>query len=132
MKAASLKPVDVADRLALVISGACLVHCLAVPLLFALLPALTTVLDMPEALHLWLVVTAVPVSGYALVAGRNRNGPYLALVLGAVGLLLLMVGVLVVTEALEIVATVGGGLLLGGAHITNWRRRHAAQSTSVS
>ena len=107
----------------MVISGACLIHCLAVPLIFALLPVLATIIYMPEALHLWLVVIAVPVSGYALLLGRGAKSGFRPLASGAGGLTLL-IGATAASGVLETALTVAGGLLLAAAHVLNWRRRH--------
>ena len=115
---------DVADRLALAISGACLIHCLAVPLIFALLPVLATVVHLPEALHLWLVVIAGPTSGYALLAGRRGERRYRPAALGIAGVMFLLIGATVAAGAFETLVTVVGGLLLATAHVLNWRSRH--------
>jgi hypothetical protein len=116
---------DWLDRAALGASFACLVHCLALPLLFSLLPALAHALSIPESFHVWVVAFALPTSGYALVSGRTRHGAGWPLALGAVGLALLTIGVawLGGTSG-ETPATVAGSLILAGAHLGNWRLRH--------
>lgn len=120
--------VDTADRIAIVTSAACVIHCLALPLLLAALPALSRVIQLPESVHPWLVAFAVPVSGYALLAGGNRHRARHPLVVGAVGLVMLIVGAFVVGEStLETPVTVAGGLLVVTAHFLNWRQRHAGR-----
>lgn len=113
-----------ADRAALAISGACLVHCLAVPVIFALMPTIATFVRLPESLHLWLVVIAAPISGYALLVGRVGYGNCRPLTFATVGLVLLIVGATAAEAALETLATIAGGLLLAAAHVLNWRCRH--------
>lgn len=104
----------------------CLVHCLAMPLLIAALPALGQVLPVSERFHLWVLAFAIPASGAALLVGRNRHGVQWPLALGAGGLLLLAIGALVLGEgAGETSATVAGSLLLAMAHIANWRLRRS-------
>lgn len=117
--------VDTADRLALVASGACVLHCLALPLLFVALPTLSSALNLPETFHLWMVGLAIPTSAYALLAGARDHDRGHALLIGAVGLVLLVTGAMIVGDTpYEIPVTVAGALILGMAHIFNWRRRH--------
>lgn len=102
----------------------CLVHCLALPLILAALPTLSSVLAIPESFHLWVLAFAVPASGAALVAGRARHGAVWPLVLGASGLALLAIGAVVLgARPAETPTTVAGSLLLVGAHLSNWRLR---------
>lgn len=121
--------IDAADRLALVASGACLLHCLALPLLFAALPVLSHTLALPESFHLWMVAVAIPTSSYALLAGaRGHLGP--PLFIGFVGLALLAIGATIAGETgYEVPVTVLGALTLSIAHVLNWRRRHDETST---
>lgn len=118
--------VDWMDRAAVAASLACMAHCLALPLVIAALPALSSVLAVPEAFHVWVLVFAAPVAAVALVQGRARHGAWWPVGLGAAGLALLAAGALWLPEgAAETSATVAGGLMLGGAHIANWRLRRA-------
>ena len=127
MKAARrLMFVDMADPFALVASGACMFHCLILPLTIALLPTMSEVLRLPESFHVWMVVIAIPTSVYALIAGARGHRDYHPLLIGSSGLSLLTVGALLVGGTkLEPPATVAGALILAGAHILNWRRGHA-------
>jgi hypothetical protein len=117
--------IDWVERSAVGASLACLLHCLALPLVLAALPILSGVLAIPETFHSWVLAFAVPASGLALAMGRVRHGTVYPLVLGAVGLLLLAVGALMFGgTALETPVTVVGSLALAGAHVANWRLRH--------
>jgi hypothetical protein len=116
---------DWLDRAALGASFACLLHCLALPVLFSLLPALAQVMAIPESFHLWVLGFALPTSGYALVSGRVRHGARWPLALGALGLALLAIGVLWFgATPHETPVTVIGSLTLAAAHIGNWQVRH--------
>lgn len=118
--------IDWLDRAALVASVACMVHCLALPLVIAALPALSSVLAVPESFHRWILAFAVPAAGIALVQGRSRHGERYPLWLGAAGLALIATGALWLDEGgAETAATVGGSLSLAWAHIANWRLRRA-------
>lgn len=102
----------------------CLVHCLALPLILAALPTLSSVLDIPESFHLWVLAFAVPASGAALFAGRARHGAIWPLAIGACGLALLAIGAIVLgSRPAETPTTVLGSLFLVGAHLANWRLR---------
>jgi len=112
------------EGLAISASAACLVHCLGVPLLFALLPAASSLLGVPESFHLVAFIIAVPASGLALLSGYRRHGAMLPVLCGAGGLLLLGAGALGGQAYLvETGLTVIGSLVLGFGHLRNWRLR---------
>ena len=120
------------DGLAIGISAACLVHCLGLPLLFAVLPALSAAFDIPEAFHVAMFASAVPVSAIALNSGFRHHGALLPVLFGAIGLALLGAGALAgQPELIETGLTVAGGLALAGAHWQNWRLRRAATALLV-
>jgi len=117
---------DWLDRAALGASALCLVHCLALPLLFAALPALSAIFALPESIHFWILLFAVPSSALALFGGRARHGASYPIVLGLAGLACLAAGALIFAGTRwDTIVTVPGGLLLAMAHATNWRLRHA-------
>lgn len=116
--------VDWLDRAALAGSFACMVHCLALPLLIAALPALSSVLAVPESFHLWVLGFAAPAAVIALLQGRARHGASCPLWIGLAGLAMLAAGALALPEGPpETAVTVAGSLCLAGAHIANWRLR---------
>lgn len=116
---------DWLDRAALGASALCLVHCLALPLLLAALPALSCVLAVPESVHLWILAFAVPSSAIALFGGRARHGTTYPIAIGIVGLVLLAFGALPLAGTRwDTIVTVPGSLMLAVAHLTNWRLRH--------
>jgi len=120
---------DWLERAALGASFLCLVHCLALPILIAALPALSRFLDVPESFHVWMLAFVVPASATALLSGRARHGAAWPLGIGGVGLLLLGAGALLVPEgAAETVLTISGSLALAAAHVGNWRLRHTCSA----
>ena len=116
---------DWAERLAVGASLTCLVHCLGLPLLLAALPALSSALPIPESFHWWVLGIAVPAAVGALFHGRARHRRAWPLAIGVVGLCLLAGGALLGEGSGEIALTVLGSLTVAGAHIANWRMRHA-------
>lgn len=112
------------DGLAVSVSTACLAHCLVLPALLALLPAWSRWLDLPEAVHLWLLLAALPLSSLVLWrAARQSARAWQTFWLGVAGLSGITAGLLVDGELLETIVTSIGAGLLASAHIINWRRR---------
>ncbi|WP_137679798.1 MerC domain-containing protein [Aurantiacibacter suaedae] len=112
------------DGLAISLSAICVVHCLALPVALALLPALSHWLHVPETVHVWLLACALPVS--VMVLGRTAHRQRAArgaLLMGMSGLALMGAALFAPSETLETVVTLGGATLLASAHVRNWRRR---------
>ncbi|MEK7343608.1 MAG: MerC domain-containing protein [Pseudomonadota bacterium] len=117
---------DWLERVAVGASLLCLLHCLALPLLIAALPALSRLLAIPESFHLLMLLIAIPSSGVALLMGRTRHGRLWPLLVGMAGLACLTIATLFFElTPLELPVTVVGSLALAVAHVANWRLRHA-------
>ena len=118
------------DGAAASVSLLCLVHCLALPLLIAALPALSQVLSVPEGFHRGVALVALPASAVALLAGFRRHRSGRALGLAATGLAAIGWGAFGAQSAgAELAATVAGSVLVSAAHVVNWmlaqgRARH--------
>ena len=119
MKTASTSLLDAS---AISLSGLCLAHCLALPLVAAFSPVVATWAEA-EWVHALAIGLAAPMSALALW----RKGQSAAVVLlSLAGLSLMALGVAHwPSHAAETPITVAGSLLLAGAHIANWRRRHS-------
>ena len=111
------------DRVAIFLSGLCLVHCLAVPFAVLLGPALGPWLSDSETwVHWLLLAAAAPVSVLALRRRVGQPGGTLNLSLGCGGLLLMFVAVSHVTSvATEAVLTTVGVVMVLIAHLRNMR-----------
>lgn len=112
------------DGLAILLSVACLIHCLALPLLLALLPAWSAWLDVPESFHFWVVITAAPLSLFVLLRAAKGEVGYPPLWLGAAGLAAMVLALTVADPLTEILVTSAGALTLALGHFFNWRVRH--------
>lgn len=113
--------IRILDASAVGLSGLCLAHCLALPVVAAFLPVLGTWAEA-EWVHLAFLAAAVPISALALVrSGGWRSPSVLGPALAGIGLLASGV-FLAQSEGAELAMTVAGGLALATAHSLNWRR----------
>lgn len=121
----------VADKAAISLSGLCLVHCLALPMLVAFYPVAFVLALSEEFFHWVMVMLAIPISTTSLFIGCQKHEKRQVLLLGGVGLVLLLAPFAVphevINEQMEVVVTVLGSLLLATAHIMNFRLCRAAE-----
>ncbi|MCE2892055.1 MAG: MerC domain-containing protein [Hyphomonadaceae bacterium] len=115
------------DTLAVVLSGACLVHCLLLPIAAAFLPLLSHAANA-EWVHWVFVALAMPTSFLALRHHGNRSLRIVLLrVAATLGLVFLVCGALGwPSHATETLVTVLGGLILASVHIVNYATGHNA------
>ncbi|MCP8890663.1 MerC domain-containing protein [Sphingomonas faeni] len=124
---------DMLDGLAVCASAACMIHCLALPLLFAALPALATWFDPGESFHRIILAFAIPTSAVALIGGWRTHRATPPLILGAVGLALMALGILFAGRtAIETTVSVTGSLFLAAAHLANWRNRFVRKTAAAA
>lgn len=109
------------DALAISASTLCLIHCLVLPVLIAFLPAIAEWADLGEVFHIVMLALAVPLSSLTLFGGWRRHGVVFLMIAGAVGLLLLMLGLAFEGQGMGTALTVAGGLVLTVAHVANLR-----------
>lgn len=108
------------DGAAITVSLACMAHCLLVPTLLIAAPWLVPALWADESFHLLAVATAVPLSMLGLGHGYRRHRRRALLLLATMGLLMMVAGALLVSEALETPLTVIGAATVAFAHLRNW------------
>ena len=113
------------DGLAVVLSGTCMVHCFALPVMVTLFPILQGSLLEEQVFHLIMLVLILPTSLIALTIGCRKHKDQLTMMLGGAGLLVLAVTALWGHELFgmigERIVTTAGGLTLAFAHIQNYR-----------
>lgn len=111
------------DRLAVALSGLCLVHCLLLPFAIAVMPLLAGFGS--EHFHAPMLLIVVPVSVIALMLGFRRHGELGVIGAGAAGLLLLIAGGTIAHALYGVVAdqalTVSGSLILAATHYRNFK-----------
>ena len=123
---------DLIEGIAVGATIACLAHCLALPLLFALVPVLSSVLPVPEHFHIIALALAIPATAGALFAGYRRHRLAGPLIAGTIGLSLLALAAIHWGETpLEMPITVLGSIAIAIAHLANWRFRRASHLTAA-
>lgn len=75
-----------------------MVHCLALPILLAAVPAISAIVAIPESFHRWVLLFAAPAAAIALVSGYARHAAPLPLGVGAIGIGLMALGAFGVPE----------------------------------
>ncbi|MEL6368063.1 MAG: MerC domain-containing protein [Pseudomonadota bacterium] len=112
------------DRVGMLLSAACVLHCALIPLI--LIFGSTHAFGgaaMDEFIHIAMGVVVIPVSGLAFWGGWLRHRRDHVLVIGALGMLLIVVGATVMHDWLglvgDIVVTTAGSVLLIYAHWQN-------------
>ena len=109
------------DRLGIIASGFCLVHCILLSLLIAAFPL--SLAHFADHTHLFLFLLVVPVAAYSLVRGYLRHRKIHVLSAGIIGVLLLYSSLLIHGsfggESLEHGIAAMGSILLILAHFKN-------------
>lgn len=113
----------VLDRLAIILSGLCLVHCLLLPVFVLLLPLLAQFND--THFHAQMLIVVIPVSLFAFAVGYRRHGNKVIIGWGFVGIGILSVGGTIVHAKYGLLAdsalTIAGSLILATSHYFNNR-----------
>lgn len=115
----------IADKTAISLSIICTIHCLAMPFLAAMLPAIAALNLEDEAFHLWMLIAVIPTGLFALTLGCRKHRNYRVLILGITGLSVLIasawLGHDLLGETGEKITTVLGACLVAAGHILNYR-----------
>lgn len=112
------------DAAAIVLSGVCMLHCLALPIALTILPIVNVTLLDESTFHLIMMVVILPISLIALTIGCRQHKDRLTLALGSAGLGILTImaifGHYLLGLTGERIVTSIGGLILAAAHIQNY------------
>lgn len=111
------------DHAGVAVSTACMVHCIALPVLLVFLPGLTVLVPSAESVHVALIAVLVVVAAAAFVPGYRRHRRRAVLGLAGLGLALVGAGALAheLGEWMETALTVSGSVVLVSAHLLNRR-----------
>jgi hypothetical protein len=111
------------DTLGMIVSLACVAHCLAVPIVLGMLPALGLTFLAKDGVHEVLAVVVLAVALLAFVPGYRAHGLRHVPALGALGVVLLTSAAFAPGLGLlaESMVTALGGVVLVTAHVLNRR-----------
>ena len=110
------------DRLGTIVSAACILHCLATPVLVASLPVFAASMLNSEWLHIILAAATVPVASIAFRRGYRCHGSWLPFLIALPGLSTLWLTLLAgESHWLETALVSIGATLLITAHVLNHR-----------
>lgn len=111
------------DRIGVLLSGLCLIHCVAGLFLVGMLGIGGGVLLDPD-IHRWGLAFALVIGAATIGIGALRHGRFLPLAIGGTGLALMGAAVAVGHGDAEVALTVGGVILVATAHFINMRASH--------
>jgi hypothetical protein len=121
MNQTPVKSTDWLDGTAIGLSGLCMLHCLALPILVGALPMLTPFTE--GHLHAQMLYFAIPLSVVAIGIGFARHRDPRVVLAAVAGLGLLVTGATVAHGSLGIIAdrlfSVSGAVVLAAAHLWN-------------
>jgi hypothetical protein len=113
------------DQVAVALSALCIVHCLAVPIIVAVLPLAIVSLGGESHFHALMLWLVVPTSVFGIGLGLRVHRRLAVALLGSFGLAGLAAAALWGHGAwpapIEIAVSVAGSLVLGTAHLLNFR-----------
>tara|TARA_R110002096_G_scaffold97854_4_gene218104 strand:+ start:142 stop:591 length:450 start_codon:yes stop_codon:yes gene_type:complete len=129
------------DKFAIMLSGLCAIHCIALPLIASITPLLTATIHHDNEVHeFWfhqfILLFILPASLIALITGYRSHGKLLPIVIAGIGLLILTFIALFAEQLLldnviahegETLLTIIGGLTHAAGHILNLqatRKKH--------
>jgi hypothetical protein len=127
----------ISDRLAMLLSSLCVIHCLLTPILLISIPALAGVSILnDETFHQILLFFVLPIGIFALSLGYLHHKNKWVVFAGVFGLTLLSSPLLVewiglghevLGEYGEVTITVIASFIIVGAHLVNYRLRSTVQ-----
>lgn len=112
------------DKFAVSTSAICAIHCLCLPLLLGVFPAMGATLFGEEFFHVLLLWLVIPLSLVALFLGCRKHKSRLVALMGLAGLTFLVIaasfGHDVLGEVGERVATLIGAVAIAVGHLRNY------------
>lgn len=111
------------DKAAIGLSVLCIIHCLVIPVMLIIMPAMTVIALSDEFFHRWLLILVIPISLFALTLGCRKHKRYSIFLWGISGLILLVLlsylGHDVLSETGEKLLTVLSATILAYGHLRN-------------
>lgn len=114
------------DQIAIALSAVCIVHCLAVPVLVAVLPIAAVTFAAGSHFHELMLWVVVPTSLAGFVFGVRVHRRFGIALVGVVGMSLVAIAALIGHEAwvhwAELGVSILGSLILAAAHWQNFKQ----------
>jgi|SRR5579872_1752518 len=118
-KALSLR----ADRVGIVVSAACFVHCIVTPIVLSISAVSAHYLPSEERVHRVLAASVAAIGGFAIVAGYRKHRRSRGFLLMGSALLLIFGGAYwgdrLPSHSAEVLVTMMGSCLMISAHLIN-------------
>ncbi len=124
------------DRIAIALSGTCVVHCVALPIIAGLIPVLENIIrhdgnHLHEFwFHQFILLFILPISIFALISGYRFHKKLVPILISGAGLLVLVFTAIfaedlivahVIPHSGETWLTIAGGIIHAFGHILNYR-----------
>ncbi len=120
------------DRAAIALSLLCIVHCILLPILVLVLPAVTFLAAVDnELVHGAMLLVAVPISVLAMYSGYHKHKVTSVVGSTLAGILVLISAFFlheVIGDIAEAGLTVLGSVLLASGHLRNYRLSNMARA----
>jgi hypothetical protein len=112
-----------ADRLGIIASALCFLHCILTPVLLSMSAVWVHYLPSEERFHRGLAVAVAGIGGFAIIGGYRKHRRARVLLLMSCGLLLIFAGAYwgdrLPSHAAEVAVTMTGSCLMIAAHFIN-------------
>ena len=112
------------DKIAASTSAICAAHCLSLPLLLGVFPALGATFFGDESFHVWLLWLVIPLSLVALTLGCRTHKDVTVALMGLLGLALLISAAILghdyLGEAGERALSLAGAVAIAAGHLRNY------------
>lgn len=107
------------DKLGMIISGVCVIHCLLTPVIILSLPWFEDIFSH-EVVHLSLLLFLFPLAIFTFTHGYKTHKKLSIVMMGAIGIIFISIPILIhPTELIEQAITVTGSIILIIAHYNN-------------
>lgn len=112
------------DKFAVSTSALCAIHCLTLPLMLSVFPAVGASIFGQESFHVLLLWLVIPLSLMALSLGCRKHKNLLVAVMGLIGLTFLVIAATLGHDLLgetgERIATLLGAIAIAVGHLRNY------------
>lgn len=120
-----IKNIALVDKFAVSSSALCAFHCIAIPFIVSVFPAIGATIFSDEAFHILMLWAVIPASVIGLTLGCREHRHFSVLSAGLVGVAILTFAVFfghdILGEIGERGATLLGASIIAFAHIRNFR-----------